>query len=196
LKAALYLSSQASAINRMAEQKSAPLSQAKPPSLTSWWRKLGEFLPRWEYAALTASLTLAIILSVSLSQQRHGTHIVAYSDNPVLVFKKIKSDTPGIGFFSDAINSSRNYSGVVFKAQGNDNWSAEWPQIAGAESYLLQLYRVVNGRNELLFEERSRNTSVTIRDLTLAKHVRYEWKLSGDTTNQDRFSTNGGFVIQ
>ena len=198
LRAALYLSSQVNAINTVNSVKSntSPPTSPQIKRFTHWWEKLMNFMPQWEYAALAASLTLAVVFGIHLMQQEKQVNIVAYSDNPVVVFKQVKSNTPGIGFFSGAVNTSKAYSGVSVSALGNNKWMLQWPDISNAENYLLQLYRVANGNTELLFEKRSMNTRLTISDLALSDHTRYEWKLSGNTSDQRRFSASGGFILQ
>jgi len=198
LKAALYLSSQINAMESAEASTPTRPTQANRNSVnfTTWWQKISAMMPQWEYAALAASLTLAVIFGINLMQRDTQTNIVAYSDNPVVVFKQVKRNTPGIGFFSDAVNVSKPYNGVSVRPRGDKNWLLEWPKIDGAENYLLQLYRVTNGKHELLFEKRTMNTNLLISDLAIVGHTRYEWKLSGNTSNQRRFNANGGFVLQ
>ena len=197
LKAALYLSSQVSASKNVSSQTKVNQRQAPARSpRASLWQRLLQLLPQWEYAAMAASLTLAVVFGLTLLEKESRTSIVAYHDNPVVVFKQIKQNTPGIGFFSDAINTSQAYAGATFRQSGKRQLTVEWPNVKKADSYLFQLYHVVQGNNELVYEKRTLNTSLLINDIALGKNTRYEWKLSGNTSDQRRFSANGGFVLQ
>jgi len=206
LKAALFLASQVNASSSLKPQTAKPsaskndpaanLNNATPSLWNTWALKLRQSFSQWEYAALAASLTIAVIFGVNLVQMTGQTNIVAYSDNPVVVYKQIKPNNPGMGFFSGAVNVSKAYSGVTIHASAKNQLSLNWPKVEGAENYLLQLYHINKGGNELVFEKRTLNTALLVNNISLQAHTRYEWKLSGNTTDQRRFSASGGFVLQ
>lgn len=201
LKAALYLSSQAHAMTAAA---STTPPSAKPKlaeksllgRMTAWLSASMAAAPRWEYGAMAATLMLAVLLGFALFPQTKSSDIIAYSDNPVMVFKQIKHNTPGMGFFSDAVNVSQAYPGIQIQQNHAKQWLVTWPEVDNAKDYVLQMYQFDNGARKLLFEEKTHNSSSKIEHFALQSQHRYEWKLSGTTTDQRRFSASGGFVVR
>ncbi|MFV2055353.1 MAG: hypothetical protein ACC707_02755 [Thiohalomonadales bacterium] len=155
--------------------------------------------PLWSALAMTALLLLTVTYNLQvLTFKPSSLDIIAYQDNPVLTYTSQRDDNPGLGFFSDIQTSTKRFSGITITQENSHNITVTWPKIENSRSATIRLYQLSKGDRQLVDEQEVPGNEVTfsIESLeTLQDAARFEWTLSGTTTDRKEFRTSGGFVI-
>lgn len=161
-------------------------------SPTEWVRRLLDWrVPAW--AAAAAVLVLAVTLVAPFDRgERDGLRLAAYRDDATIRFAG-KDTLPGVGFFAGAASDTRPFADVDLQLSGRE-LRMDWPDVVGARSYTVQLLVVESGkqREVAVREVDASEATLTLQPVT---GQRYVWMISG-TTDQHRFATRGGFVLQ
>lgn len=198
LRAALHYASHARSMREIDQRAAPPAAPADSESIGArigHW--LGFGLPRWQMAPVLAVLmALAIVLLVQLDPSQSGgeTRVIAFADDPVVKFVS-QQRQPGIGFFSQQNIDSRPFAGMTIEIPTPDTLRFSWPEIERASGYNLKL-QVFRDGETLVLTRQNLNLSTTevVIDEGLTQH-RYEWVLSGNTSDERSFQASGGFVV-
>lgn len=151
--------------------------------------------PLWISAPVTAALVA--LLSLNLFEQNATQQpytIASYQDNAIIQFRS-KDNLPGIGFFAKSELSSTDYDGLQVNVSDNRHFELHWPAISNAVKYKLRLHRFNQGKKSLVSELTTDRTSVVIETESEKIFSRYEWSLTGNTSDNRSFMAKGGFVI-
>ena len=152
--------------------------------------------PVWLAVPTTAIVTVTLLL-VLLPRTPHYAGdftIASYQDNAVIQFQK-KNQSPGIGFFSNAHKTIKPYNNMQVKLVSGHSIALFWPAVEKAKSYTLRLQMFKNGQKITLGEVTTTTTHAEFTNIDTNANLRYEWVLSGETTDKKTFYTSGGFVI-
>lgn len=164
---------------------------SKLASVLLWHREISLPVP----LALAASFMLCVAIVSQLYVDNETSALLApYQDNPVITFQDKALPSDSIGFFSQSIERSQPYHGVEMRLDSEDTLRVTWPPVDQATGYRFELHRVGNGGLEPVASVTTIETIVELSAIQLAKGYRYEWRLSGETT-QYSFHTIGGFVV-
>ena len=205
MKAALHYASHKAAMDRglATSAANAPQSNSKRASQPQWfdvWGQLKKLVtlqaPVWFTVPATAALVA--LLSINLFNQPASDNanytIAGYQDNPVMQFRA-KESQPGIGFFARPSQSSEPYKAIKVSLSGDKRFTIQWPPVTGATIYTLRLQMFNQGSKQVVGEVTTKtNSAVITADLENIAH-RYEWVLSGETSDNRAFISSGGFVI-
>jgi hypothetical protein len=206
MKAALHYASHKSAMDKSLPKsvaKNAPLMNLKRDGHTQWfdlWNKLKELVtiqvPVWLTVPATAALVA--LLSINLFNQPASENanytIASYQDNPVMQFRARES-LPGIGFFARPSQSAEPYKAIKVSLSGDKRFTIQWPPVTGATIYTLRLQMFSQGNKLVVGEVTTKNNSAVITANLDNIYHRYEWVLSGETSDNRAFISSGGFVI-
>lgn len=194
-------------LSHRAQQKesltvSQPLKSHKPSR--NWIGMINEWLQlqssTWATMSITAVVTLA--LTIFMLQQHSfdpdagaGIRIASYQDNNVIRFFP-REQLPGIGFFSGAKHSSLPFQNIRISTNEKQMLELSWEPVKSASAYELNLFRFTKGEKKLL--ETFKTTDILIHyQLGIEDYSqRFEWVLSGNTTDDKNFITTGGFIVQ
>lgn len=202
MKAALHYASRQSAQNRQAMNQTAPASTQQSTGSNLWSRITSSLAALFSYqspAWITAPTAAAVValLSFNLYQQSSeepNYNIASYQDNAIIQFRS-RNSLPGIGFFAKSENTTVDFSGVDITVSENKNFIIHWPAIAKAVKYNLRLQVFDQGNKKLIGSiTTDKNSALITTELTNIFH-RYEWVLTGETSENLSFMANGGFVI-
>ena len=195
LRAALHYASHARAMREIG---------AAAPSRASLWNSLLSRLqqglnfqtPVWQTIPAAAVL---LVLGVMFFGQitptgTTGTEVIAFEDDLVVQFVA-QEPQPGIGFFAQPGVNAIPFAGMNIELVGNNRLRLSWPQIETAQDYQLKLQVFRNGETQVLARRTLDGTSVELEIGEPLTQHRYEWVLSGDTSDNRSFYTSGGFVI-
>lgn len=196
LRAALHFASHAQAMHEItADKKRGQSPWSMSLALLKRW--LSFEAPLWQMApALAVVMTVAVLVFNQIDSRQSGRRIeiVTFQDNAVLQFAGHESQ-PGIGFFSQQGANAEPFDGMTIELLENDRLRLSWPEIPGASDYNLKLQVFRDGETHVLTRQTLGSTVVELQlEEPLTQH-RYEWILSGDTSDNRSFQTNGGFVI-
>jgi len=203
MKAALHYASHKSAMDRSMMDKSAHLNSSAQFNNGLWSGFLTKFksmanlqTPVWLTVPVTA--VLVALLSINLFNQpvtdQHLLSIANYQDNANMQFRS-KDQIPGIGFFAKSTQLSKSYAGVSVSISEEKHFTLQWPSVANAIKYKIRLQMFNEGNKVVLGEVTTeKNSAVITVDVDSIVH-RYEWVLSGETSDARVFFANGGFVI-
>lgn len=158
--------------------------------------------PRWRrYAGIPLASAAGFLLAVALLPRlpalfpSPGHHQLAiYRDDPGLHFSD-EEQPQGLGFFTGATVRSEPYAGVHFDAKRNGDVTAQWSPVAKATEYRFRIFGLNDSTPVAVFDVRTGGTSVAVPSAALQPGKRYEWQVSGTTTEGTHFSTSGGFVV-
>lgn len=206
LKTALHYACHSSAMKRELEaeqsvtpsptisinQQSSHLSR-----LAAWARSINKwFSPStWIAIPATAFATALLVINLAPLSMLPGTVTLAqYQDNPVVQFQDNKQ-LPGIGFFSKSVNVIKPFNNMTISMPDANSIMLDWPKIEGAVSYTLQLQMIDNGQKVILAEKTTEKSRLSLSGIDSRTNQRYEWILSGKTSDEQTFYTTGGFVI-
>lgn len=216
MKSALHYSSHRMAMDNSlqthadtAKQRTSSDTQQSPSILSEIFSHLSQWLdirtPVWFTVPATALTVAVVIFSIQSFDLQHtpdanSQYVVAtYQDNPVIQFRS--SDIlPGIGFFSKANNLSKEYNGVLVRVKNDDNGISgkiklQWPRIKNAIEYSMRLQVFNQGQKITIGEVTSRAANATFDIDKISNNKRYEWVLTGKTSDEKTFYSTGGFVV-
>lgn len=200
MKAALHYASKQSAFKRHAKSKTISKQQT---SFSSFWSVLRDkFKPLFSYQApvwISAPATAAFVALISFSlyenqQNSRGYKIASYQDNAIIQFRPVNS-LPGIGFFAKSENSEMHYNNVDITVTENRDFIIHWPAIEKAIKYNLRLQVFDQGTKKQIGNITTDKNSALITTGLENIYHRYEWVLTGETSDKLTFMANGGFVI-
>ena len=182
------------------DQVATAASQASvdnSPRLSLWqkvWSALVTPQPIWMNAVATSFLVISVlILMPSLEMDSDG--LVQYQDQPGLEIVQKQMPQVGVGFFSNAQAVRQDYAGVSVHRLDETLFEFSWPEVAGVESYQLEVYQV-NGAEQKLLKSTIADTTQTQIPLTgINSQQRYEWVLSGEIGPEKSFKAKGGFIL-
>lgn len=176
--------------------KSNDPGQGWPGVLPGW---LTMKTPIWASMGVTAVITLALtvfMLQRSIDSPVPDTiSIASYQDNNVIRFLP-RDQLPGIGFFNRSMQAVQPFENMQIALDKNQMLEFSWMPVKLASAYQFNLFRFSGGEKKLL---KTLTTEETHSDyqLQLADYNhRFEWVLSGHTTDDKTFITSGGFVVQ
>ena len=212
LKAALHYASHSSSMQRELGQAALPefsnetrasqtsssqhqnkRSKAHKPALLSRLKNWFSLQARiWISVPITA--TAAAVLAIVFMPVSETLTIAGYQDNPVIQFEQ-KNELPGIGFFSTARKVVKPFERVTIELVEKDTIALSWLAVEGADSYTVSLQKFALGQKIELGKNTTTTTRIEFKDLNIDLNHRYEWILTGKTTDAKTFYTSGGFVI-
>ena len=178
---------------------SGSISGASHPQSVSWKKLkalLGFQTPFW----LTVPVTAALVALVSINlvnqpaMEQSPYTIASYQDNAVIQYRP-KDQLPGIGFFAKSAQLSEAYDRLKVSVSEDRHFIMQWPPVPGALKYNLRLQMFDQGNKIVVGEVTTENNSAIITANNDNIYHRYEWILSGETSDNRVFFANGGFVI-
>ncbi len=186
----------------LANTRSTQTAGAAQPGhwLNSLWQWFNTPSTTWITASVTAGITMAVVLVVLQAElapnsERAGLNLAAYQDDATIYFTATDRAMPGIGFFNTAGLKQQPYAHPEISLLNQNELRLQWPSVARAQLYRLQVYRFDQGERQLLHELQTESNNASIKLAEAPVTGRYEWVLSGATGDQQSFSTRGGFVI-
>lgn len=202
LKSALF------SLSHRARDRQAVVDQdpllAQSPSSGNWMETISEWF-RWQTSTwATVSLTAVVTLTLTIMMIQpqgiapndiEGVSIASYQDNNSIRFLS-RNQLPGIGFFNAARQSTRPFENMQIKSKDNQTLEMTWKPVELATSYELSLFKISGGKKILL---ETFKAATTRADYSLAAedyNQRFEWVLTGFTSDDQTFITEGGFVVQ
>ncbi len=155
--------------------------------------------PAWAGFAAGAVITLTVsVLLLGNSMLQHGAtssiNIASYQDSKSMRFIP-QQTVPGIGFFSAANNYAKPYDNLLISVDDDHQLQMQWQPVDNATQYQISVYRFSDGDKQLVEKVTTRNTYASIQLQLESFNQRFEWTLSGNTSQQEVFITSGGFVI-
>lgn len=137
-----------------------------------------------------------VMVSPPQAVEKEVMTVFPYQDKSQIIFKSSKGDVPGIGFFGAAREKSEPFSGLSFEMEDTDNLKVKWPEVKGARFYEIRVYSPNRGNRKMIGKAgTSGKAEVLLHVSGLKPGKRYEWELSGTTSNGNRFLAEGGFVV-
>jgi hypothetical protein len=203
LKAALHSLTHSAAMQRGLQSPTTPATfnekntSLQQPGfmerLQQWFKGLN---PAWIGVPATAVLLFALTVFF-LPMQNHGTFIVAaYQDNPVVTFQPSDAQRPGIGFFSNIPSHSQAFAPVRIHIGNNNTLTLQWPAVTKVVDYTVQISIIENETQTQLLLQTTNKLQVRFTGFKPRKGKRYTWRITGSTSDKQRFEAEGGFVIQ
>ncbi len=202
LKAALHFASHQSAMNReltAGDSKNNNQTTKAPSKKTTLSSMIKKYLtlptPVWLMipASGFASVLVFIALTTQLTTTENNMTIASYQDNAVLEYRN-KTAQPGIGFFSNAGKKIVNFENVIISMSDNSTLKLSWPKINAASSYTVRLNKITATGSMPLAQKTVNTNTINFDNIKLDKQRRYQWILSGATSDNERFYATGGFV--
>lgn len=196
LRAALHYATHAQAMSGITEpdRHNASLWSMCLAQVKSW---LNFQAPLWQTAPVVAVvMTVAVLVfnQYSPADRSAQAQIVAFQDKQTLQYASQESQ-PGIGFFSQQAADAEPFEGMNIELLEGNRLRLSWPEIPMATGYNLKIQVFRDGETRVLARQASNMAEVElVLDQALTQH-RYEWVLSGDTSDSRSFQTNGGFVV-
>jgi hypothetical protein len=123
-----------------------------------------------------------------------GVQVASYQDNPVIEFRAA-DQAPGIGFFNPPTIRETAFGPVKVMLSTGNRVELTWPEVPQAEGYTLRLARIVDGKPVSLGELTGTENRAAFTGLEIVFDQRYVWTLSGKTTQNQVFFSDGGFVL-
>lgn len=194
-------------LQQLQPEKPQPVKDHKPDPVQGWLGRMTDYIKVNSNTWLTASITAVVTLTVTLFMMPGGdlvnpvtndgssVTIASYQDDGQIRFMPRQS-MPGIGFFSAAKHGSKPYDNIHIHYVAEDELLIKWAAVQNASAYELTLYRYSQGEKKLLHKEKTVHTSTRVQLKPRPFNQRYEWVLSGTTTDDQSFITSGGFIIQ
>jgi len=155
--------------------------------------------PLWSVVTVTACLIISVSVNLQVMNPTSSNFsVVAYQDNPVMTFMSLQDDTPGIGFFSNVRSSTQSFNNIKISQPDRDTLAFSWPNVTNAIDFTLSLYQITSDDRLLIDEQIVQVNSATFSTLPLQIsniNRRFEWVLTGVTTDKKSFKALGGFII-
>jgi hypothetical protein len=196
LRAALHYAAHAQAMSGITEphQPNASWWSMCRTRITSW---LNFQAPLWQTApAIAVVMTVAVLVVNQYypADKNAQAQIVAFQDKQMLRYAS-QEIRPGIGFFSQQAADAEPFEGMNIELLEGNRLRLSWPEIPMATGYNLKIQVFRDGETRVLARQSSTSAEVELLlEQALTQH-RYEWVLSGDTSDSRSFQTNGGFVV-
>lgn len=196
LRAALHYAAHAQAMSGITEphQPNASWWSMCRTRITSW---LNFQAPLWQTApAIAVVMTVAVLVVNQYypADKNAQAQIVAFQDKQTLRYAS-QETRPGIGFFSQQAADAEPFEGMNIELLEGNRLRLSWPEIPMATGYNLKIQVFRDGETRVLARQSSTSAEVELLlEQALTQH-RYEWVLSGDTSDSRSFQTNGGFVV-
>lgn len=202
-KAALHYATHSAATQRdqtpivdVAPQRLPEVTREKLPANGRKRGVLSWRMPVWIGVPATAAATAVLVL-IGLQARDRQPVIVAFQDNPVVVFSPAEGAPPGIGFFGSAREQTKPFGGLTVRRDGDRHLVVKWAAVEGAVDYSLQLSLGDSGNGGLI--GRATTTGATEARVAVVRELqpgrRYEWALSGHTQDNGIFVARGSFVL-
>jgi len=144
-------------------------------------------------AGAVASLLLAWLL-MPMIQLTDTYQLVSYQDNPQIEFQ-LQNNMPGMGFFRSAKKQSQIYDSVDIVLLNDQQLQVQWPPVKNALSYTIKLYTFEKGEKRSLGKVSTHKLSAVFNTHGIKLKRRYEWVLSGLTSDHKQFNVSGGFIV-
>ena len=157
------------------------------------WRPLA-----WISAPAVAALTLLVAVIVYPAQQNSvsaGLLVATYQDHAVVTFNQQNAAQPGIGFFSAAKKTEQPFAKMDVTVTNDHALLMRWSPIVNSENYRLKLFVINDNQRSPVGEVTSETPAAVLEGFIPRPGSRYEWALSGQTSDGFLFSTKGGFVF-
>lgn len=146
-------------------------------------------------AVASVMLTLMTFQLVGvISEQNNAVTIASYQDSENIRFLS-QNRMPGIGFFSTARQQSEPYQNIQISLKPNQLLELKWQAVNNAQDYNLKISRFNDGNKTVREKITTMQTQATLSLTEADYNQRFEWTLSGDTTDGKTFITSGGFVM-
>jgi len=212
LKAALHYAAHAPAMRRHFDSPAGSPAEAcsntihpgtkQPQSPGLLQRLLHWRPPAWSSIPLSAAAAFALALVVlpsSMSPPDTSANpaalvIASYADRPVLELQNPTADLPGMGFFHAADTQEIPFGGLRLRYSLSDGLSADWPPVENAQNYHLRLSRINADGQQVVAKIDVNQPQVRFPQLQPTPG-RYQWLLTGQGTDGNRFRASGGFVV-
>lgn len=154
-------------------------------------------VPLWAMAAAMLVLTVAVswLIQVNDNPDNTALQIATFQDNPTIAFQRGGPPAGSIGFFHDAQTQRKPFQGMTITVANGNSLAFSWPAIADAKRYKLEVYTMADNNKQMLANLTSSQPSVTVNDIELKEHQHYHWQLSGNTSNNTAFTTEGDFLF-
>lgn len=187
-----------------------PLPQGEGKQSTSIWQRIFSWrMPAWVWfpaTAFAAALVVFIILNQGqketgtqpqIAQQEKAKVILAYQENPNIIFSPMKGKTPGIGFFSQSRGETKPFGGLTVQRISSSQYRLSWDPIDGVKLYDIRIYTSgKRGERSLVIALKGlQETNVSVDFSSLEPGQRYSWELDGQLTDGRQFVTSGVLVV-
>lgn len=153
-------------------------------------------------ALISVPVTAAIVFALAITFLPDAQNtpspftIAAYQDDPVITFKPDSAARPGIGFFNTFGSSDiRPFVSMQISLSDSDILNMSWPKIATALEYNINISSVNNEGTTVLYSASTKQPGARFEGFRAQPGKRYEWVISGHTSEHSTFKTSGGFVI-
>ncbi|MBL1276355.1 MAG: hypothetical protein COB30_009710 [Ectothiorhodospiraceae bacterium] len=203
LKAALHYAAHAPAMSNTlssgANTSQATLSQSAPARHAGFLQRLIAWRPpAWGTIPVSAAVAFALaflVLPYAISPQGTSELIVAsYSDKPILSLHDTTADLPGMGFFHAADAQEIPFDGLRISYKQANGLFVNWAPVENTLTYHLRLTQV-SAEGQRVIAELDVTQAQAHFPLLVPTPGRYQWLLSGQTTNNTHFKASGGFVV-
>ena len=145
-------------------------------------------------AVATLLLAVVVFQGTGLNNSQQQISVASFQDHNVIRFIP-RNKLPGIGFFSSSNQYSEPYENIIITLNDNSQLALEWQPVNKASEYNLTISRYSEGSKQLREEVKTWQTHATIKLTEADYNQRFEWTLSGKTTDDESFVTTGGFVM-
>ena len=171
-------------------------SSSKEWTLTEWLQNLtASWLTIPVMAVATIMLTALVFQLFSVLNEQHDEITIAsFQDNNNIRYLA-QNRMPGIGFFTSARQQSEPYQNIQISLNDNRLLQLEWQTVKNAQDYNLKLSSYSKGNKSVREKITTLHTQTTIKLTDADFNRRFEWILSGDTSDGKTFITSGGFVL-
>ncbi len=196
LKAALHYASHAEAMRAHLNAPSPGPVLSEPSRPSPWRRLLAWRPPAWLSIPVTAAAAFVVALLVVPPQAGPPAPlVVSYQDQPQLILQPAADELPGVGFFHAAQGRALPFAGLRAHYAAASGLSLDWSPVAMAKGYHLSLSLVTAQGSRPVAEIDSQQPRAHFPALVLEPARRYQWMLSGQTTDDMAFHASGGLVV-
>ena len=196
LKAALHYASHAEAMRAHLEAPPPGPVSTEPLRLTAWQRLLAWRPPAWLSVPVTATAAFAIaLLVIPPLAGPPAPLVVSYQDQPQLILQPAVDELPGLGFFHAAQGRALPFAGLRAHYAAASGLTLDWPPVEMAKGYHLSLSLVAAEGIRPVAEIDTRQPRAHFPTLVLEPARRYQWTLSGQTSDDMTFHASGGLVV-
>lgn len=196
LKAALHYASHAEAMRAHLEAPPPGPVPTEPLRPSPWQRLLAWHPPAWLSIPVTTAAAFAVaLLVIPPLASLPPPLVVSYQDQPQLILQPAADELPGLGFFHAAQGRALPFVGLRAQYAKASGLTLEWPPVEMAKGYHLSLSLVGSDGIQPVAEINTRQPRAHFPTLVLEPARRYQWILSGQTSDDMAFHTSGGLVV-